>query len=93
MDLLLEPKAWLTVILLTILGAAGNLALYELGKQGTNAVLSRSSRIDSDQRERVGRLYEEYGSRVLVLSAVPVLGSVVTTAAGAFGGTRQLLSS
>lgn len=88
MDLLLEPQAWLVVILLTILGTAGNLALYELGKQGTKAVFQRFPRIRTERWEKVGRLYEQYGARVLALSAVPVLGSLVTTAAGAFGIKR-----
>ena len=45
MDMLLEPKAWLLVILASLLGAVSNLTLYELGKQGVKAVTSRFPRI------------------------------------------------
>lgn len=85
MDLLLEPRAWLVVILVSILGLAGNLALYQLGKRGVDAVRARFPRIKPEQWQRIGSLYEERGSWVLLLSAVPVLGTMLTTAAGAFG--------
>ena len=63
MELLIEPMAWLIVLLLSGLGVVGNLALYQM---------------------RVKRLYDEHGSLALLLSGIPVLGSLLTTAAGAF---------
>ena len=41
-----EVWAWLLVVLLSLLGAVGNLTLFELGKQGLEAVVSRFPRID-----------------------------------------------
>lgn len=88
MNLLLDPMAWLIVVALSVLGSAGNLALYQVGKQGVDAIRKRFSRIKPEQWQRVQRLYENYGSWVLLLSGVPVLGSLLTTAAGAFGVPR-----
>ncbi len=85
MELLLKPSAWLVVVLVSLLGTVGNLALYNIGKQGVEAVVSRFPQIDPERWKRVERLYEEHGSLVLLLSGVPVLGSLITTAAGAFG--------
>lgn len=88
MDLLLEPEAWLAVIAFSVLGSLGNLALYEVGKQGVDAIRKRFPRIKTEQWLRVKGLYDRYGGWVLLLSGVPVLGSLLTTAAGAFGVPR-----
>lgn len=84
MELLLEPNAWLIVLLLSILGVVGNLALYRIGKGGVDAIRKRFPRIKPEQWHRVKRLFDEHGSFALLLSGVPVLGSLLTTAAGAF---------
>jgi membrane protein YqaA with SNARE-associated domain len=84
MDLLFEPVVWLIVILLSALGVFGNLALYGVGKRGYDAIRERFPRIKPERWERVARLYEEHGSLVLLLSGIPVLGSLLTTTAGAF---------
>ena len=68
MDLLLEPQAWLIVALFTLLGVVGNLALYQLGKRGVQAVQKRFPRITGEQWQRVHSLYEERGSWILLLS-------------------------
>jgi membrane protein YqaA with SNARE-associated domain len=87
LDLFFEPGAWLVVVLLTVLGMVGNFALYQLGKRGLGPVRERLPRITPEQWQRVGRLYQERGSWILLLSAVPVLGALLTTGAGAFGVT------
>ena len=84
MELLLDPWAWLAVILFSILGAVGNLANYQVGKRGADAVISRFPQITPERWERVGRLYKGHGPKILFLSALPVLGFLLTTAAGAF---------
>ena len=84
MELLLEPIAWLIVLLLSILGVVGNLALYRIGKGGADAIRERFPRIKPEQWQRVKSLFDEHGSLALLLSGVPLLGSLLTTAAGAF---------
>ena len=88
MDLLLDPTAWLIVLALSILGSVGNLALYQVGNQDIDAIRERFPRIKPEQWQRVKRLYDNYGGWVLLLSGIPVLGSLLTTAAGAFGVPR-----
>lgn len=85
LDLFFEPGARLAVVLLSMLGVVGNFALYQLGKRGLEPVRERFPRIRPEQWQRVGRLYQQRGSWFLLLSAVPVLGALLTTAAGAFG--------
>lgn len=88
MHLLLDPTAWLIVVAVSLLGSIGNLALYQVGKQGVDAILKRFPRIKPEQWQRVKGLYDSYGGWVLLVSGVPVLGSMLTTAAGAFGVPR-----
>jgi hypothetical protein len=83
--LLLDPTAWLVVVAFSLLGSFGNLALYQVGKQGLDAIRQRFPRIKPEQRQRVKRLYDDYGGWMLLLSGIPVLGSMLTTVAGAFG--------
>lgn len=84
-QVILEPWAWLLVILLSLLGVVGNLTLYKLGKEGKEAVASRFPRIDLARFRRAGELFETRGSWILLLSSVPGLGLLLSTAAGAFG--------
>ena len=77
MELLLDPWAWLAVILFSILGAVGNLVNYQIGKRGVDAVLSRFPQITPERWERVGGLYKAHGPKILFLSALPVLHQVV----------------
>jgi membrane protein YqaA with SNARE-associated domain len=67
------------------LGAVATLAYYYLGKKGYEAVLERFPRIQREQWDRIGSLYRRYGSLLLVLSSVPMVGILFTTAAGAVG--------
>jgi membrane protein YqaA with SNARE-associated domain len=85
MELLLEPRAWVLVVLFSLLGVVGNLALYRLGKGGIETVRSRIPRIKPEQWQRAQDLYEKRGSWILIISGVPVLGMLLTTSAGAFG--------
>ena len=80
-----ELWAWLVVILLSGLGVVGNLTLYKLGKEGLEAVVSRFPRIDPARWERAGELFETRGSWILLLSCLPGLGLLLSTAAGAVG--------
>lgn len=88
MDLLLDPTAWLIVVAFSLLGSLGNLALYEAGKQGADAIRERFPRIKREHWQRVKHLYDTYGGWILLLSGIPVLGSLLTTAADAFGVPR-----
>jgi membrane protein YqaA with SNARE-associated domain len=83
--LVLQPWAWLLVILLSALGVAGNMTLYEMGKQGLEAVAPRFPRMNPERWTQAEELFEARGSWVLLLTCLPGLGLVLSTAAGAFG--------
>ena len=84
-QVILEPWAWLLVILLSVLGVVGNLALYKIGKEGQESVASRLPRIDPARWKRAVELFETRGSWILLLTFLPGMGLLLSTAAGAFG--------
>ena len=85
MDLLLEPLAWLLVVVVSLMGALTDLAFYKLGQEGYERVSSRFPQIRSEQWHRATELFEKRGSWILLLSGVPGLNVVLVTAAGALG--------
>jgi membrane protein YqaA with SNARE-associated domain len=82
---MLEVKVWLFVVGLSVLGTAATLAYYYLGKEGYEAVLKRFPQIERGQWDRVQSLYDRYGAILLFLSSIPMIGVLLTTAAGALG--------
>ena len=90
MHLLLDPIAWVVVVGFSLLGSIGNLALYQVGRQGYDAIRQRFPRIKDEQWQRVKDLYDNYGGWILLLSGIPLLGSMLTTAAGAFSVPRSV---
>ena len=82
---LFEPWAWLLVILVSLLGVAGNVTLFGLGRKGEEAVVSRFPRINPARWKHTGELFETRGTWILLLSCLPGLGLLLSTAAGAFG--------
>lgn len=88
MQLLLNPGAWLLVALFSTVGALATLANYYLGRRGFDAVQARFDIVKREQWERAEAWYTNRGSWILILSAVPLLGLVLATVAGALGIRR-----
>lgn len=82
---MLEVKAGILVIGLSVVGTLATLAYYYLGKEGYEAVLKRFPEIGQEQWERVRSLYDRYGAILLFLSSIPMVGVLLTTVAGAIG--------
>jgi membrane protein YqaA with SNARE-associated domain len=85
---LLTPGLWLLVVVVSVLGALGNLVLYYLGQRGSEAVFERFPGLAGERWERIGAYYQRFGPKLLVLSGLPGLGTVLTTGAGAFNVER-----
>ena len=85
MGQLLDIKMWLVVLVISVLGTVTTLAYYYLGKRGARAVQDRVPQITEERWDRAEHLYEEYGSKLLFLSALPVVGLLLHSAAGALG--------
>lgn len=88
MDLLLNPAAWFLIALLSAGNAIFNLANYELGQHGAQKVMEKVPQITPERWDRVQNGYAHHGSAILLLAAIPGVGTVVTTGAGAAGVPR-----
>ena len=89
MNLLLEPGPWLVVICFSGLFVIPNLAAYELGEEGVEAVMSRFPKIYPEQLQRAGDQFQKWGAWILLLSGIPGWGLLLTTAAGVFGVKKK----
>jgi membrane protein YqaA with SNARE-associated domain len=87
---LLRPELWVLVTIVSVVGAIGNLGLYYLGGRGAEAVFARFPYLEGRRWEWIGGHYQRWGGRILILSAIPTLGTLLTTAAGAFGIKRNV---
>ena len=86
--LLLEPRIWVLIIILTLLGTTFSLAKYSVGNNGFDAILDRFPILGRERLERFGELYDQHGSMVLLLAAIPGIDTIVSTVAGAIGINR-----
>mgnify|MGYP001554014711 CR=1 FL=1 len=85
MALLTDPRAWLAVLGLSVVGIAISTGAYGAGRRGKTEVRERFSQISETRWRQVQGLYDRWGSGLLLLSAVPGLATVLTVGAGMFG--------
>jgi len=88
-DLLSDPKLWLLVLLLSIWGSLARLPNYYLGQRGKEKIETLYPRIKPETWERVLGYYERLGPIPLLVSSIPLIGSVLTIAAGMAGIGRN----
>ncbi len=85
MDLPTNPRAWLAVLGLSVVGIAIAYGGYGVGRHGKAAVRERFSSIDDERWAQVEGWYERWGSGLLLVSALPGLATVLAVGAGMFG--------
>ena len=84
MEGLIDPTMWIMVLIVSLVGVATKLAYYNIGKRGKDSVLEHIPRITPERWESLGASYEKRGSVMLLLASIPVIGSAIAAAAGAF---------
>ncbi len=85
MDALLNLRYWLLVIAISLIGTSVNLANYYIGRSGSHAVFERYPELEASKTwYRVNNWFQRWGSRTLVMSAVPIMGTALAAAAGIF---------
>jgi membrane protein YqaA with SNARE-associated domain len=85
MDLLTDPRAWLAVLGLSVVGIGVSLGAYQGGRRGRPAVQERLSSIGPERWDQVQGYYDRWGAGILLLSSIPGLATVLTVGAGMFG--------
>lgn len=84
-----DPEVWILVLLIAAVSMVGALAKYQFGKSGVEAILAKYPQIGEERLERVHRLFDQHGTYILLLSALPIVATALTTGAGAFGVPRR----
>ena len=72
----------LPILLFSVIGSMGNLAEYQVGRRGADEVYSRYPKITPESVESIDELYQRWGSALLLLVAVPMLGTLLSVSAG-----------
>ena len=84
MDGLTDPKMWIIVFIVSLLCVVTKYAYYKVRMLGKNSALEHIPRITPEQRDRLEANYQNRGSFMLLFSSIPVIGSGLAAAIGAF---------
>lgn len=84
MDGLADPTMWIIVFIVSLLGVVTKYAYYKVGKLGKDSALEHIPRITPEQWDRMEATYQNRGSLMLLFAGIPVIGSGLAAAAGAF---------
>ena len=88
-DLLTDPKIWLLVLVLSVWGSLARLPNFYLGNRGKERIESLYPRIKPETWERVLGYYDRLGPTPLLISSIPIIGSLLTITAGMAGIKRN----
>ena len=68
LDLFLDWRIWILVLVLAVLTVSFSVAKYRVGRDGIATVKERFPQVTDERWERVGSYFERYGSPVVLLS-------------------------
>lgn len=83
--LLSDWRAWLIVLVLSVLTLISAVAKYQIGEKGLPVLEEKFPQVPPERWEKAGAYFERWGAPIVFLSFLPVLGTIVPSAAGAFG--------
>ena len=67
MDLFVSPLAWVIVLVLTIIGVAGSLPTYYLGRKGMPAIREKYPQVSEERWAQLEGWFERWGALLLLL--------------------------
>jgi membrane protein DedA with SNARE-associated domain len=75
-------RLWIIVLALSTFGIIEKTVVFYAGERKGDAVLDDLPGLTHRRREQTKKLSERWGSNVLILAAIPLIGSAATAAAG-----------
>jgi membrane protein YqaA with SNARE-associated domain len=84
MDELGDFGLWGMVVIISVLGVLAKLVYYKIGDGGREAIMDHIPKLEPERLEEIEDRYEHSGSRLLLLSSIPGLGSAIAASAGLF---------
>ena len=87
---LTDLRLWLIVLAVSAIGVADKLVYYYAGRRGGKAALKDIPGLTPERAEKLHNLYDRWGTLLLLLASVPVIGSAMTVLGGVGGVSRTL---
>jgi membrane protein DedA with SNARE-associated domain len=87
---LTDLRLWLIVLAVSAFGVADKLVFYYAGQRHGKAALNDIHGFTPERAEKFHQLYARWGSLLLLLASVPVIGSAITVLGGVGGVSRTL---
>lgn len=75
---------WFMVIVISAVGVLTKMVFFEIGKGGREAMLEHVPRLEPERLQSLEERYTRSGSRLLLLSSIPGIGSAIAASAGLF---------
>ena len=88
-DVLTDPEIWLLILVFSGLGALARLTNYYAGNRGKEAIENFAPNIKPETWESVIKWYQRLGPLPLLISSIPLIGTVLTIGAGLAGIGRN----
>ena len=88
-DVLTDPEIWLVILAISALGSLARLANFYAGQQGKEKIEAVYTRIKPETWENALGYYRRLGSLPLLVSSIPLIGTVLTIGAGMAGIGRN----
>jgi membrane protein DedA with SNARE-associated domain len=87
---LTDLRLWLIVLAVSTIGVADKLVYYYAGQRGGQDALNKIHGFTPERAQKLHNLYDRWGSILLLLASVPVIGSAMTVLGGVGGVSRNL---
>ena len=79
---LTNTRLWIVVLIWVAIGVFNKVVYYKAGEKSGKAALNHVHGYTPEKADKYHQLYERWGSPLLLLASVPVIGSVVTVLGG-----------
>jgi membrane protein DedA with SNARE-associated domain len=73
---------WGMVVIISLVGVLTKLVYFKIGKEGREAILDHIPKLEPERLEDIEERFLNGGSRLLLLSSIPGLGSAIAASAG-----------
>ena len=87
---LTDLRLWLIVLAVSAFGVADKLVYYYAGQRGGQDALNKIHGFTPERAQKLHNLYDRWGTLLLLLASVPVIGSAMTVLGGVGGVSRNL---
>jgi membrane protein YqaA with SNARE-associated domain len=80
-----NPTAWVVVVVFSLVGLAFSLPTYYLGRKGMDYVREKFPNFSPERLDQLTGWHRRLGAFLLLLTALPLFGTVLPATAGATG--------